>query len=106
MRRNWQEFTNMYLADLLQKKIMMKNSKLKVSEYMQNISRSKSFGKFVLIVIFFKSAHLIRSNIMVKSGQVITTSHVKKVLVLTSLVGEIHVVCMALYCTGRKKNVN
>ena len=39
-----------YLADLLQKKIMMKNSKLKFSEYMQNISRSKSFGKFVLIV--------------------------------------------------------
>ena len=29
---------------------MMKNSKLKFSEYMQNISRSKSFGKFVLIV--------------------------------------------------------
>jgi hypothetical protein len=28
----------------------MKNSKLKFSEYMQNISRSKSFGKFVLIV--------------------------------------------------------
>ena len=30
---------------------MMKNSKLKFSEHMQNISRSKSFGKFVLIVI-------------------------------------------------------
>ena len=29
---------------------MMKNSKQKFSEYMQNISRSKSFGKFVLIV--------------------------------------------------------
>ena len=29
---------------------MMKNSKLRFSEYMQNISRSKSFGKFVLIV--------------------------------------------------------
>ena len=29
---------------------MMKNSKLKFSEYMQNISRSKSFSKFVLIV--------------------------------------------------------
>ena len=29
---------------------MMKNSKLKISEYMQNISRSKSYGKFVLIV--------------------------------------------------------
>ena len=28
----------------------MKNSKLKFSEYMQNISRSKSFGKFFLIV--------------------------------------------------------
>ena len=28
----------------------MKNTKLKFSEYMQNISRSKSFGKFVLIV--------------------------------------------------------
>ena len=28
----------------------MKNSKLKFCEYMQNISRSKSFGKFVLIV--------------------------------------------------------
>ena len=31
---------------------MMKNSKLKFSEYMQNISRSKSFGKFVLIVMY------------------------------------------------------
>ena len=40
-----------YLADQLQKK-MMKNSKLKFSEYMQNISRSKRFGKFVLIVNF------------------------------------------------------
>ena len=29
---------------------MMKNSKQKFSEYIQNISRSKSFGKFVLIV--------------------------------------------------------
>ena len=29
---------------------MMKNSKLKFNEYMQNISRSKSFGKFALIV--------------------------------------------------------
>jgi hypothetical protein len=29
---------------------MMKKSKLKFSEYMQNISRSKSCGKFVLIV--------------------------------------------------------
>ena len=28
----------------------MKNSKLKFSEYMQNISSSKSFGKFVLSV--------------------------------------------------------
>ena len=28
---------------------MMKNSKLKFSEYMQNISSSKSFGKFVQI---------------------------------------------------------
>ena len=35
---------------LCYKKIMMKNSKLKVSEYMENITRSKSFGKFVLIV--------------------------------------------------------
>jgi hypothetical protein len=30
---------------------MMKNSKLRFSECMQNISRSKSFGKFVLIVM-------------------------------------------------------
>ena len=29
---------------------MMKNSKLRFSEYMQNISRSKSFGKFVFIM--------------------------------------------------------
>ena len=29
---------------------MTKNSKVKFSEDMQNISRSKSFGKFVLIV--------------------------------------------------------
>ena len=29
---------------------MTKSSKLKFSEYMQNISRSKSFGKFVRIV--------------------------------------------------------
>ena len=28
----------------------MKNFRQKFSEYMQNISRSKSFGKFVLIV--------------------------------------------------------
>ena len=34
----------------------MKNSKLKFSEYMQNISRSKSFGKFVLIVFYSFSA--------------------------------------------------
>ena len=38
-----------YLADLLQKKIIMKNSKLKFSKCMQNISRSKSFGKFLFI---------------------------------------------------------
>ena len=31
---------------------MMKNSKLKFSEYMQNINGSKSFGKSVLIVYF------------------------------------------------------
>ena len=30
---------------------MMKNFKLKLSKYMQNISKSKSFGKFVLIVL-------------------------------------------------------
>ena len=30
----------------------MKNSKLKLNEYMQNISRSNSFGKSVLIVYF------------------------------------------------------
>ena len=30
---------------------MMKNSKLKFSEYMQNITRSKTFGKFALIVL-------------------------------------------------------
>ena len=29
---------------------MMKNSKLKFSEYMQNISGSKRFSRFVLIV--------------------------------------------------------
>ena len=29
----------------------MKNSKLEFSELMQNISRSESFGKFVLIVM-------------------------------------------------------
>ena len=34
----------------MQKKIMMKNSKLKFSESMQKISWSKRFGKFVLIV--------------------------------------------------------
>ena len=39
-----------YLADLLQKKNILKNSKLEFSEYMQNISNSKKFGKFVLIV--------------------------------------------------------
>ena len=32
----------------------MKNSKLKFSQYMQNISRSKTFGKFVLIVQTFQ----------------------------------------------------
>ena len=30
---------------------MMKNFKLKFSEYLKNISRSKSFGRFVLIVM-------------------------------------------------------
>ena len=38
-----------YLADLLPKN-MMKNSKLKFGEHMQNISRSKIFGKFIRIV--------------------------------------------------------
>ena len=33
----------------------MKTSKLKFSEYMQNISRFKSFGKFVLIVYYRQS---------------------------------------------------
>ena len=33
---------------------MMKNSKPKFSESMQNISRSKSFGKFVLISTLLK----------------------------------------------------
>ena len=37
---------------MLQKKIMMKNSKLKFSEDMQNISKCKSIGKFVLIVMY------------------------------------------------------
>ena len=40
----------LYLADLLQKKITIKNSELTFSKTMQNIGRSKSFGKFVLIV--------------------------------------------------------
>ena len=35
---------------------MMKNSKLKFSEYMQNISRFKSFRRFVLIVHEFMIA--------------------------------------------------
>ena len=35
----------------------MKNWKLKFSEYMQNISRSKSFGKFVLIVLILYSTN-------------------------------------------------
>ena len=39
-----------HLVDLLQKKNIMKNAKLKFSEYKQNISRSKIFGKFVLIL--------------------------------------------------------
>ena len=46
---------------------MMKNSKLKFSEYMQNISMSKSFGKFVLIVIvpcsFSKTYILVQSKV-------------------------------------------
>ena len=33
---------------------MLKNSKLKFSEYIQNISRSKSFGTFVLIAVSTK----------------------------------------------------
>ena len=36
----------------------MKNAKLKFSEYMQNISRSKSFGKFVLIVPIIFETHI------------------------------------------------
>ena len=40
-----------YLVDLLQMWVITANNiKLKFSKYMQNISRSKSFGKFVLIV--------------------------------------------------------
>ena len=50
MYLGWQDFTNIQL--ICSKK--MKNFKLKFSEYIQNISRSKSFGKFVLIVYTFK----------------------------------------------------
>ena len=44
---------------------MMKNSKLKFSEYMQNISRSKNFGRFVLIVLLSNNRH--HSNKLLKS---------------------------------------
>ena len=36
---------------VLLQKIMMKDSKIKFSENLQNISRTKSFGKFVFIVL-------------------------------------------------------
>ena len=46
------------------KKIMMKNFKLKFSEYMQKISSSKSFGKFFLIVGTTNTGKMIESNIL------------------------------------------
>ena len=52
------------LADLLQK-IMMKNSKLQFSEYMQNVSRAKIFGKFVLIVNQSTSSTLVACTISI-----------------------------------------
>ena len=44
------------------KKIMMKNAKLQFSEYLQNISKSKSFGKLVLIVFSDPLAVLLAIN--------------------------------------------
>ena len=44
------------------KKIIMKNAKLQFSEYLQNISKSKSFGKLVLIVFSDPLAVLLAIN--------------------------------------------
>ena len=46
----------------------MKNSKLKFSEYMQNISMSKSFGKFVLVVFSHISMHFTNWLFLGKKG--------------------------------------
>ena len=49
--RTWGSKNLLIFSWFVTKKIMMKNSKLKFSEYMQNINRSKNFGKFVLTVL-------------------------------------------------------
>ena len=51
---------NLHSPTDLYKKICFKNSKLKCSEYMQNISRSKSFGKFVFIVTHDEAKHCVK----------------------------------------------
>ena len=50
---------------------MMKNFKLKFSEYMQNISKSKSVGKFVLIVI--------QNTVLKINGLLLATNSLKMV---------------------------
>ena len=56
----------------------MKNSKLKFSEYMQNIGRSKSFGKFVLIVY--------GSNVTIVEQAAKNNFHLKKDIFLAACV--------------------
>ena len=55
----------------------MKNSKLKFIEYMQNISRSKSFGKFVLIVKLSASSKVKKekNKVHTKTTQVYTVKN-------------------------------
>ena len=60
----------------------MKNSKLKFSEYMQNISRSKSFGKFVLTLSvdlkFFTKAFIYFHSLRIYSVSKIITVIMEK----------------------------
>ena len=57
---------------------MMKNFKLKFSKYMQNISRSKSFDRFVLIVY--------GSNVTIVEQAAKNIFHLKKNIFLAACV--------------------
>ena len=58
----------------------MKNSKLKFSEYMQNISRFKSFGKFVLIVHLLYRAETERPFLIISEMKMYLNSELYKIM--------------------------